>query len=128
VVSVGGETSGSSALAAERSDDRPSPIDDDGFELNDGMRRWAVRDGYSPLVDIDYETAQFISHFRANRTRRPSWPDEWQKWIRRAHKWAVEAQQRGASNVVRLHNRPGGARSPEPPAEKFEALTLKDVL
>lgn len=34
----------------------------------------------------------------------------------------------GASNVVRLHNRPGGARSPEPPAEKFQDLTLKDVL
>jgi hypothetical protein len=125
---VGGEAPGSRPAAPQRSGDRPSPIDDDGFELSDSMRRWAVRDGYSPLVDIDYETAQFVSHFRANRTRRPSWPDEWQKWIRRAHKWAVEAQQRGASNVVRLHNRPGGARSPEPPAEKFEALTLKDVL
>jgi hypothetical protein len=32
------------------------------------------------------------------------------------------------SNVVRLHGRGGGARSEEPSAEKFEALTLKDVL
>jgi hypothetical protein len=86
----------------QRSDDHPAPIDDAGFELNDGMRRWAHRDGYAALVDIDYETAQFVSHYRAERTRKKSWPDEWQKWIRRSAKWASER----ASNVVPLQPRP----------------------
>ncbi|WP_438489510.1 hypothetical protein [Streptomyces sp. S186] len=80
-----------------------APIDmDGGFALNDGLRRWANRDGYAPLVDLDYETAQFISHFRANAQRRSNWNDEWQKWIRRAHKWAVERAQRQPSNVLQL--------------------------
>lgn len=88
-----------SAVEHQRSDDRPAPIDDAGFELNDGMRRWAHRDGYAALVDVDYETAQFVSHHRAERTRKKSWPDEWQKWIRRSAKWASER----TSNVVQLH-------------------------
>ncbi|MFJ2630902.1 hypothetical protein ACIO6U_02920 [Streptomyces sp. NPDC087422] len=105
LVEVGGETSGSSDPATERSDDRPTsdaPIDIDGFALNDGMRRWA-RDAF-PKVDIDYETAQFIDHFRGNGSRRPNWYAEWQKWIRRANKWADERQQHG--NVVRLQDAP----------------------
>ena len=66
------------------------------------MRRWAKRDGYSDRIDIDYETAQFVSHFRGNGQRRSNWNEEWQKWIRRAHKWAVENQQRRPSNVIQL--------------------------
>jgi hypothetical protein len=77
-----------------------APIDVDGFELNDGMRRWA-HDTF-PKVDVDYETAQFLDHFRGNGTRRPNWYAEWQKWIRRANKWADERQQRRPSNVVQL--------------------------
>lgn len=93
--------------AVDRSDDRLAPIDTDGFALNDGLRRWAHRDGYASLVDIDYETAQFVSHFRANGQRRNNWNDEWQKWIRRAHKWAAERGQHtlpaaGADNVVQM--------------------------
>lgn len=81
-----------------------APIDNDGFAITDGMRRWAHRDGYAPLVDLDYETAQFVSHYRANGQRRTNWADEWQKWIRRAHKWATERQRQGGSNVVHLPN------------------------
>lgn len=99
VVEVGEETSGSSEPTATPPDG-DAPIDTDGFALNDGMRRWAHRDGYAPLVDLDYETAQFVSHFRANGQRRSNWNDEWQKWIRRAHKWAVERGQRSLPAVV----------------------------
>ncbi|MEV6504843.1 hypothetical protein AB0M61_01815 [Streptomyces sp. NPDC051642] len=91
-----------STVEHQRPDDRPAPIDDAGFELNDGMRRWAHRDGYAALVDIDYETAQFVSHHRAERTHKRSWPDEWQKWIRRSAKWASER----SNNVVLLQPRP----------------------
>ncbi|MFJ1647939.1 hypothetical protein [Streptomyces sp. NPDC088258] len=80
-----------------------APIDiDGGFAVNDGLRRWAHRDGYAELVDLDYETAQFLSHFRANGERRNNWNDEWQKWIRRAHKWTRERAQRPSSNVISL--------------------------
>lgn len=89
-VAAQGEPTSTVAAAPQRSDDRPAPIDDDGFELNDGMRRWAHRDGYAAVVDIDYETAQFVSHHRAERTRKKSWPDEWQKWIRRSAKWEAD--------------------------------------
>ncbi|MFD8144759.1 hypothetical protein [Streptomyces sp. NPDC059708] len=85
--------------------DGDAPIDIDGFAISDGMRRWAHRDGYAPLVDLDYETAQFVSHYRANGQRRTNWADEWQKWIRRAHKWTVERQQqKTTSNVIQLPN------------------------
>jgi hypothetical protein len=88
VVEVGEETSGSSALAATPPDG-DAPIDIDGFELTDSMRAWALRT-FGPGLDLDYETAQFIDHFRAQNTRRPNWPAEWQKWIRRSAKFASE--------------------------------------
>ncbi|MER5715766.1 hypothetical protein [Streptomyces sp. NPDC002132] len=95
---VGGGTTGSSA--AERDAFGPSPIDIDGWTLTDQLRRWAHRDGYAALVDIDYETAQFLDHFRGNGSHRPNWNSEWQKWIRRAHKWATERGR--TSNVIAL--------------------------
>ena len=65
-----------------------APIDDDGFALTDAMRRWAA--ATFPTTDVDHETELFLSHFRAEGVRRRSWPDEWQKWIRRSAKWASE--------------------------------------
>lgn len=53
------------------------------------MRRWAT-DTYGETLDLDYETAQFIDHYRGSRARRRNWPAEWQKWIRRSAKWASE--------------------------------------
>jgi hypothetical protein len=58
------------------------------------MRRWAHRDGYASLIDLDHSTAQFVSHYRATGARRKSWPDAWQKWIRDDHKRAAERRQR----------------------------------
>jgi hypothetical protein len=109
-----------------RSDDRPAPIDIDGFELNDSMRRWA-HDTF-PKVDVDYETAQFLDHFRGTLTRRPNWYAEWQKWIRRANKWADERAAR--ANVVRLKSkqRPGGARSALPTAEDIDNARDEDII
>jgi hypothetical protein len=67
------------------------------------MRRWAHRDGYADLVDIDHATAQFVSHYRSTGAHRKSWPDAWQKWIRDDHKRATERQQhRPGSNVIQL--------------------------
>ena len=68
------------------------------------MRRWAKRDGYSDLIDIDHATAQFVSHYRSTGARRKSWPDAWQKWIRDDAKKAADRRQRGtsASNVIAL--------------------------
>lgn len=100
---VGEETSGSGALNAERPDGL-APIDADQFSLTDAMRRWAKRDGYSDLVDIDHATAQFVSHYRSTGARRSSWPDAWQKWIRDDAKRAAERRQRPnpPGNVIQL--------------------------
>lgn len=97
VADVGGGSTGSSA--AERDAFGLSPIDVDGFELTDAMRGWALRT-FGPGLDLDYETAQFLDHFRAQNVRRPNWPTEWQKWIRRSAKYASERATRPGTNVV----------------------------
>lgn len=76
-----------------------APIDDDGFTLTDAMRRWAVST-FGNALDVDVETAQFVSHFRANGERRRNWPEEWKKWLRREVKWASERAQRGHLRAV----------------------------
>lgn len=86
----------------QRPDGRPAPIDDAGFALTDSMRRWAVNT-FGAALDVDYETAQFIDHHRAQGKKRPNWSAEWQKWMRRSAKWASER-----ANVVAL---PAGRRS-----------------
>lgn len=77
----------------------PSPIDTDGFELTDAMRAWSLRT-FGPGLDVDYETAQFLDHFRAQNVRRPNWPTEWQKWIRRSAKYASERANRPPLRAV----------------------------
>lgn len=97
---VGGDSWGSTGRAAEP--DGPTPIEIDGFQLTDAMRRWALQT-YGPAIDVDHSTAQFVSHYRSTGTRRKSWPDAWQKWIRDDAKRASERRQRGgASNVIDL--------------------------
>lgn len=96
---VGRESAGSWAREPERSDDRPAPIDVDGFALTDAMRRWAL-DTFGPGIDVDYETAQFIDHHRAEGRRRNNWPAEWQKWMRRGAKWASERANRPPLRAV----------------------------
>jgi hypothetical protein len=60
------------------------------FAITDAMRRWANRDGYDKLINIDYCTMQFISHYRSTEQRRKNWNEAWQKWIRDDHKRAAE--------------------------------------
>lgn len=88
VVDVGGVPTGSSPAEPPEPDGPPTPIND-GFTLTEAMRRWAT-DTYGETLDLDYETAQFIDHYRGSRARRRNWPAEWQKWIRRSAKWASE--------------------------------------
>jgi hypothetical protein len=84
---------------AERDAFGLSPIDVDGFELTDAMRAWSLRT-FGPGLDLDYETAQFVDHFRAQNVRRPNWPAEWQKWIRRSAKFASERANRPPLRAV----------------------------
>jgi hypothetical protein len=102
VVEVGGKTSGSSEPSTTPPDG-DAPIDIDGFELTDAMRAWSLRT-FGPHLDLDYETAQFVDHFRAQGVRRPNWPTEWQKWIRRSAKYAAERanRTRAHTNVIQL--------------------------
>ncbi|HEY9370413.1 MAG TPA: hypothetical protein VIU94_18590 [Streptomyces sp.] len=77
----------------------PTPIEVDGFQLTDSMRRW-VHATY-PGLDVDHATAQFVSHYRSTGARRKSWPDAWQKWIRDDAQRAAQRQQR-PGNVIQL--------------------------
>lgn len=106
--------------------DGPAPIDSDGFNLSDSMRRWAL-DTFGAGLDLDYETAQFIDHFRAQSSRRSNWPAEWQKWIRRSAKFASERANRPPLRAVSggwtAPNRPHpatGAAGPVPTKEDYE--------
>ncbi|MFF2184612.1 hypothetical protein [Streptomyces sp. NPDC058155] len=100
VVEVGEEASGSSEPDAERPDGL-APIEIDAFAVTDVMRAWALRT-FGPNFDIEHSTAQFVSHYRSTGTRRKSWPDAWQKWIRDDAKRAAERAQRTPSNVIAL--------------------------
>lgn len=93
---VGGGTTGSRAADLEAL--APTPIEVDGFQLTDAMRRWA--NATYPAVDINYATAQFISHYRSTGAKRRSWPDAWQKWVRDDAQRAT--QRRQPSNVIQL--------------------------
>jgi hypothetical protein len=110
---LGGGSTGSTGRAAEP--DGPTPIEIDGFQLTDGMRRWAHRDGYAALIDVDHSTAQFVSHYRSTGARRKSWPDAWQKWIRDDAKRATERGSRTQQGAF-LVALPGGGQAPPRPS------------
>ncbi|MFF7067344.1 hypothetical protein [Streptomyces pseudovenezuelae] len=108
---AGGDSAGSEGRAEQRPDGL-APIDVDGFELNDGMRRWARRDGYADLVDIDHSTQQFVSHYRSTGARRKSWPDAWQKWIRDDAKKAAARAHRPTQGAFLVPLAGGGQAPP----------------
>jgi hypothetical protein len=71
----------------------------DDFHLNDTMRRWVA--STFPGLNPDFETEQFISHFRAEGRRKRNWHDAWQKWIRDSAQYASK-RQKPAGNVIDL--------------------------
>ncbi|MFF4403776.1 helix-turn-helix domain-containing protein [Streptomyces sp. NPDC001404] len=87
-----------------------APIDHDGFTLTDGMRRWALST-FGPGLDLEYETAQFLDHFRANGQHRTNWPAEWQKWVRRSAKYASQGRSRRPAAEDGVVPFPSGRRS-----------------
>lgn len=112
-VDVGGESAASEAFETERPDGL-APIDADAFTVTDGMRRWAHRDGYAALVDIDHSTAQFVSHYRSTGTRRKSWPDAWQRWIRDDAKKAANRAARPTQGAFLVALDGQGQSAPRP--------------
>ncbi len=99
VADVGGGSTGS--RAADLDALAPTPIEIDGFQLTDSMRRWCH--AAYPALDVEHATAQFVSHYRSTGARRKSWPDAWQKWIRDdAQRAAQRRPQYPTSNVLQL--------------------------
>jgi hypothetical protein len=98
------------ATAPKRPDGRTHIPDD--FAPTDAMRRWAIST-FGEGLDLEYETQQFVSHHRAEASRRHSWPDEWQKWIRRSAKYAAERQQ-PTQGALLLPLPGGGQRTSRP--------------
>jgi len=91
---------GDGSRAADLDDLAPTPIEVEGFQLTDAMRRWAH--ATYPGLDIEHATAQFVSHYRSTGARRKSWPDAWQKWIRDDAKRASDRGSRTTTNVIAL--------------------------
>ena len=63
---------------ARDADAAPCELPED-FAPSESMLKWAERK--YPGLDLDFETGQFIYHYRAHGDRRKSWPDQWQKWL-----------------------------------------------
>lgn len=82
-----------------RSDRRPDGLTTipDDFAMNDTMRRYVV--SMFPALDPDFETEQFISHFRAEGRRKRNWHEAWKKWIRDSAQYASKRRTPG-SDVV----------------------------
>lgn len=108
---AGGEGAGSEAPDLDHH--APTPIEIDGFQLTDAMRRWALQT-FGPAVDVDHSTAQFVSHYRSTGARRKSWPDAWQKWIRDDAKRTAERGQTPAQGAFLLPLPGGGQTTPTP--------------
>lgn len=107
----------------ERPDGLPlTPIDTDGFELTDAMRAWSLRT-FGAGLDVDYETAQFVDHFRGQGVRRPNWPTEWQKWIRRSAKYASERANRPPLRSVGST----GSRAQTHTADDYKNSSVEDL-
>lgn len=106
---VGGDSAGSEAPDLDHL--APTPIEIDGFQLTDSMRRWAH--ATYPGLDIEHSTAQFESHYRSTGARRKSWPDAWQKWVRDDAKRAAQRGQTPAQGAFLLPL-PGGQTTPAP--------------
>lgn len=123
VAGVEGGSTGSSGPRAERPDGLPlAPIDTDGFELTDAMRAWSLRT-FGAGLDVDYETAQFVDHFRGQGVRRPNWPTEWQKWIRRSAKYASERASRPPLRSVGST----GSRAQTHTADDYKNSSVEDL-
>lgn len=57
----------------------------DGFELTDGMRRWAAEN--VPGIDVDREFAKFADHHVAHGSVMADWTRAWHTWMRRAEEY-----------------------------------------
>jgi hypothetical protein len=117
---VGGESAASGVPDLDAY--APSPIEDDGWALTDALRRWALKT-FGPNLDLDYATAQFLDHFIGNRSRRPNWNTEWQKWIRREAKYASERANRPPLRSVGNT----GSRTQTHTADDYKNSSVEDL-
>jgi hypothetical protein len=93
---VSGSSAGSRSADVEHV---TAPIDDSGFQLTDGLRRWALQT-YGPGINLDHEYRQFVLHHRGQMTNCPNWYATFQKWVGRSAKWASENAQRPQLRAV----------------------------
>jgi hypothetical protein len=77
---------------ARDADAAPCELPED-FAPSEAMLKWAERK--YPGLDLDFETGQFIYHYRAHGDRRKSWPDQWQKWL--GDSWQRRKLSRGSA-------------------------------
>ena len=62
----------------------------DAFQVEPGMRLWAVEN--TPSVDVDLETRQFVDHHQAKGSLMADWTKAWFTWMRNAERWRRPAR------------------------------------
>lgn len=78
---------GSQATPAKRK--TPVPRD---IAITPDMRAWAAEK--TPLVvDLEFETEQFVDHWTSKRELRADWVATWRTWMRNQQKWTAARQQ-----------------------------------
>jgi hypothetical protein len=86
-----------SAGAPSKPEKRGTRIPAD-FEPTEALRFWAAE--HCPLVNVNYETAQFIDYWTAASGRtstKKDWPAAWRVWMRTTQKRAVESAAKGGA-------------------------------
>jgi hypothetical protein len=74
--------------AAERKTQVPK-----NFAITPEMRAWAAEK--TPLVvDLEFETEQFVDHWTGKRELRADWLATWRTWMRNQQKWTAAANAR----------------------------------
>ncbi|MBB4931810.1 hypothetical protein F4561_002630 [Lipingzhangella halophila] len=99
----------------------------DDFTVTPEMRAWAKEK--TPLADVDFETEQFLDHWRSKGELRLDWTATWRTWMRNRQKWNSESAPRlrsvsggkGANGVV------GGTRSEVPDHEFWDNITDEEL-
>jgi hypothetical protein len=68
------------------------------FAISEEMREWAVEKEITGLIDIDYETEEFITHWRGVGTPMLDWEQTWQNDMIKKAGWARKDARRAGGH------------------------------
>jgi hypothetical protein len=97
----------------------------DSFAVTPEMRAWAA--AKTPGVNIDFQTEQFIDHWRGKGELRLDWVATWRTWMRNQHMWHGDRQS-GSRTTQAASGRTGnGSGHHMNPDTDHSKITLEDL-